>query len=106
MRRSENKTNKKLSRSGLNRFLLTSILVILIVVAWIITKSRSYDRLEIAEKDVKIEELKRKIEIEEEKTKDLKKKQDGAMYEDYIEDLARSELGLIKDDEIILKPQN
>ncbi|MCQ2609469.1 MAG: septum formation initiator family protein [Lachnospiraceae bacterium] len=83
---------------------MTIILLVALVGAVIVTKNSGDNKTLIVEKDTKIEELKRQIEYEEERNRSLKEKQNYVPYEDYIEDIARNELGLIKDDEIILRP--
>lgn len=105
MRRKENNISHKLFTRRLKRFFWSTVLIVLIVIAVFLTISRREDKSELIAKDIKIEDLKRQISNEEEKAEDLKKKQEYVPYEDYIEDIARSELGLIKEDEIILRPQ-
>lgn len=99
-----NKPFRKMFIRKVKRAILTVVLLIVLVAAIIVTKNRGDSKSTIVEKDIKIEELKRQIESEEARSKSLKEKQNYVPYEDYIEDIARNELGLIKEDEIILRP--
>lgn len=99
-----NRPYKNMFIRKVKRVILTVVLLVVLVGAIIVTKNSGDNKALITEKDIKIEELKRQIEAENERNKSLKEKQNYVPYEDYIEDIARNELGLIKDDEIILRP--
>lgn len=60
--------------------------------------------VELSKKIEKIEELEEQISAEEEKIKQLKKQEKHVTTDEDIEAIARQELGLIKRDEIVIRP--
>ena len=91
--------------SPFRRFIMIVILLVLIFAVFIANKILNNKKLELAKKTIKINELQIEIEKEEEKAKNLDKTNNQVNSDDDVEALARQELGLIKKDEIVIKPR-
>lgn len=84
----------------------TAIIVLIIgalIVCGILFYGQRELQKELREIQFRIDETDKKIEAEEEKTKELETERIYRETEDYIEDKAR-ELGLVYPDEVVIKP--
>lgn len=105
------KERKLKSRAGtsilspIKRLLILVILFILIAVLINSMKLLKAKKNENFLKDIEIENLKNDISIESKKAEELNKAKDKVATDEDYEELAREELGLIKKDEIVIKPR-
>ena len=90
--------------SPLKRAILLIFLATICVLIFISYKTLKRKQIENIAKSYKIEEIESEIAVEEERAKELGKKKDASATNDDYESLAR-ELGLIKKDEIVIKPR-
>lgn len=91
--------------SPIKRLLILTVLFILIAVLFYSVKLLNSKKTENFLKDVKIENLKTDILNESQKANELNKAKDKVATDEDYEELAREELGLIKKDEIVIKPR-
>lgn len=61
---------------------------------------------ELEDKEIIYQKLEASIEDEEEREKEIEKEKAYRQTDRYIEDIAREKLGLVYEDEIILKPED
>lgn len=98
------------SRGGAVIFSATKRIIVLIIICTITIaiffarELLSDKKSEFVNKTNKIEKLEMAIKEEEDKAAKLKKKDSKVFGDEEMESLARSELGLIKRDEIVIKP--
>lgn len=103
--------SERRSRGGAVVFSPAKRAILLIILAGLIVATVASIRLlnkksvELTDKTLRIERLKEEIKEEEEKTKNLNKSNNKTTTDEDIEALARQELGLIKRDEIVIKPR-
>ena len=102
---------KRRSRGGAKVFSPTKRIVIIGLLVFLLgtiafaKRMLKNEKEELASKDEKIAKLELEIEYESIKTEQLKKSDRQAMKDEDMESLARSELGLIKRNEIVIKPR-
>ena len=102
---------KRRSRGGAKifspakRIIIVGILVILIGTIVFAKKFLKEQKDTLISKDERIAQLELEIESESAKSEQLKKNDSQVMKDEDMESLARSELGLIKRNEIVIKPR-
>jgi cell division protein FtsL len=98
------------SRGGLvinspfKRTLMVVVFLVLVVAVCVSYRVFSKKNEEFADRVKRIERLEDQISAEDEKSKQLKKQEDKVINDEDIESIARQELGLIKKDEIVIRP--
>lgn len=82
------------------------VLAFVVLIAMIGYSYKAYvsKTAEYENKISRIEELQNQIAAEDEKTKQLKRQDNSVITNEDIEAIARQELGLIKKDEIVIRP--
>ena len=90
--------------STTKHLLIIGILAILLISILFARKMLKNKQSEYANKISEIEQLEMAIKDEEDKSSKLKKSDGNVLDNEDMESLARAELGLIKRDEIIIKP--
>lgn len=90
--------------STTKRIIIVGALVILIIATLFAKNTLENKQYEYASKIDEIEKLEIAIKNEEDKSSKLKKNDGHVLDNEEMESLARAELGLIKRDEIIIKP--
>ena len=90
--------------SPLKRFIMLLLILCLVVLLGFSYKVFNEKNIELSKKVEKITELEEQINAEEEKIKQLKKQENRVTTDEDIEAIARQELGLIKRDEIVIRP--
>ena len=90
--------------SPLKRFIMLLFILVIVVLLGFSYKVFNEKNIELSKKIEKIEELEEQISAEEEKIKQLKKQEKRVTTDEDIEAIARQELGLIKRDEIVIRP--
>ena len=82
------------------------VVVFLVLVVAVCVSYRAFSKKneEFADRLKRIERLEDQISAEDEKSKQLKKQEDKVISDEDIESIARQELGLIKKDEIVIRP--
>lgn len=90
--------------SPIKRFIMLLLILCLVVLLSFSYKVFNEKNIELSKKVEKIAELEEQINAEEEKIKQLKKQENRVTTDDDIEAIARQELGLIKRDEIVIRP--
>ena len=88
-----------------NKFAMVSITFVVCMLFGILLYSGHKLELRIAEKDARIEDLNEQIAEEEERTEEIFDLKEEMQSEDYIADVAQSKLGLVRENEIIFKPE-
>ena len=91
--------------SSTKRIIILAILILLLGTIAFAKRMLKNQKDELSSKDEKIAQLELEIESESVKAEQLKKNDNQAMKDDDMEALARSELGLIKRNEIVIKPR-
>lgn len=91
--------------SPLRRVVLIAILFVLIAFLFLSFKVLKQKKNENILKTIEIENLNQEIEKEDKKTDELSKAKGKDTTDEDYEELARKELGLIKKDEIVIKPR-
>ena len=91
--------------SNKKRLVLITLLVILGVLLFKGKNILNAQKLEYAKKEALVEDLKSEIESEKNKRKAKKNLGNDEITDEEYESLAREELGLIKKDEIVIKPR-
>ena len=90
--------------SPIKRFFMLLVLLSLVAALSFLYKLFIERHEEYVKRVERIEELEGQISAEEDKLKQLKKKEDRVTTNEDIEAIARQELGLIKRDEIVIRP--
>ena len=90
--------------SPIKRFIMLLLILCLVVLLGFSYKVFNEKNVELSKKVEKIAELEEQINAEEEKIKQLKKQENRVTTDEDIEAIARQELGLIKRDEIVIRP--
>ena len=90
--------------SPIKRFIMLLFILVIVVLLGFSYKVFNEKNIELSKKIKKIEELEEQISAEEEKIKQLKKQENRVTTDEDIEAIARQELGLIKRDEIVIRP--
>lgn len=88
-----------------NKFAMVSITFVVCMLFGILLYSGHKLELRIAENDARIEDLNEQIAEEEERTEEIFDLKEEMQSEDYIADVAQSKLGLVRENEIIFKPE-
>lgn len=100
-RRTQAKKNTRLT-SGLGMFIVVSCLVLLAIVvvykAQDLRSQRESLKVQAAELQEQLDDAKQEYEA-------LEKRQEYMSTDEYVEDVARSQLGLVYPDEIVIKPE-
>ena len=91
--------------SSRKRFLLILSLILMIMLIYNGVKVINVKKLEYDKKAAYMEDLNEDIREEEEKLKQLENSRNKTITDEDYESLAREELGLIKKDEIVIKPR-
>ena len=99
------KERKNKKNMSVIRFVLIFILVGLIVASYKCIRLYNVKKEEYNDKKQQIENLNNEIKEEESKIKQIDKNISHVITDEEYESLAREELGLIKKDEIIIKPR-
>ena len=102
-RKKKRRTRSKITRQ--NKFTMVSITFVVCVLGAILLYSGNNLSERIAENDKRIEEINRQIEEENERTEEIYDLKEEMQTEEYIADVAKSKLGLVKEDEILFKPE-
>lgn len=89
----------------LKRLILLIVFMILVVFVYLGNVYLRKVKSESLKKTVEVNGLKSQIEIENNRNKDLKKTEISNVTKADLEELARKDLGLIKKDEIVIKPK-
>lgn len=97
------RTRNKVTRQ--NRFAMISITFVVCVLGAILLYSGNNLSERIAENEKHIEEINQQIEDEKERTEEIYDLKEEMQTEEYIADVAKSKLGLVKEDEILFKPE-
>ena len=88
----------------IKRILMVLAFVVLVAMIGFSYKAFVNKTAEYENKTNRIEELQKQIAAEDEKARQLKKQDNSVITNDDIEAIARQELGLIKKDEIVIRP--
>lgn len=88
-----------------NKFAMVSITFVVCMLFGILLYNGHKLEQRITENDARIAELNTQIAEEEERTEDIFDLKEEMQEEDYIADVAQSKLGLVKENEIIFKPE-
>lgn len=88
----------------IKRILMVLAFVVLVAMIGFSYKAFINKTAEYENKVSRIEELQKQIADEDEKTKQLNKQDNSVVTNEDIEAIARQELGLIKKDEIVIRP--
>ena len=88
-----------------NKFTMISITFVVCVLGAILLYSGQNLSKRIEENDKRIEEINEQITDEKERTEEIYDLKDEMQTDEYIADVAQSKLGLVKEDEIIFKPE-
>lgn len=94
-----------MSKRFLKRLILLTIFLILVVFVYLGNVFLRKVKSESLNKAVEVNGLKSQIEIENNRNEDLKKSKIDNVTKADLEELARKDLGLIKKDEIVIKPK-
>ena len=84
--------------------MLAIALVVLVLLGGLMHESRNL-RERLAVYDAKAATIEQEIENEQARTEDIDKLKEYMQTDEYVEDVARSQLGLIYPDEIVVKPE-
>jgi cell division protein DivIC len=90
--------------SPIKRFIMLLFILVIVVLLGFSYMVFNEKNIELSKKIKRIEELEEQISAEEEKIKQLKKQENRVTTDEDIEAIARQELGLIKRDEIVIRP--
>ena len=104
MKEKQRKSKKSILHPNLKRFLIIYIFLFLVLTIYVSYIVYNKKNIEYYEKSRMIEDLKDKILYEEDKNKQLKKQNTEYLTNEDVEEIARKELGLIRRDEIVIKP--
>ncbi len=91
--------------SPIKRTVFVVILALLLVSILASIRILGKKQSELSIRNAQAEELRNEILLEEEKAKNLNKSSNKVTDDEEVEALARQELGLIKRDEIVIKPR-
>lgn len=99
--RTRSKNNKKIS-SRMGVITVICCLVLLAIVVFYKAKS-----LETQKQDLQVQaaELQEQLDDAKQRHKELEQKEEYMKTDDYVESVARSQLGLVYPDEIVIKPE-
>lgn len=92
-------------RSGQSRLTMISISFVVCVLFGILLYNGHRLEMRIAENQARIDELHELKKEQEQRTQDIYDLEEEMQTEEYIASVAQSKLGLVKEDEIIFKPQ-
>ncbi|RDU24489.1 septum formation initiator family protein [Anaerosacchariphilus polymeriproducens] len=102
--KSRNRKYKR--RRSSNRFGMLSITVVVLLLLFVITVKSIKLHQQNKDYSAKEEYLLAKIDEESDRKKDLKEQEEYSKTKKYIEDIAKSKLGLVYENEIIFKSEN
>lgn len=91
---------RKKKRTGMG-FVLFTVLVLYGIVSY----NRQGLRVTYEKSEAKIQELQQKIQVENQKTEEIKAMKAYVQTSKYVEDMAREKLGLVYPDEIIFQAE-
>ena len=89
-----------------NKFAMLSITFVVCMLFGVLLYSGYELEQRIAENELKKEALNTQIQGEEERTKEIYDLEEYMQTEEYIRSVAQSKLGLVKENEIIFKPES
>ena len=92
---------KLLARISISSRIL--LLIVLVIMGFFLVKSIKTQRM-IREREARIEQLNADIASEQERTKEIKAMQEYMHSDEYKKQVAKEQLGLVEDGEIIFKP--
>ncbi len=98
------KTNRRKNRNLGNRMALVGIIFVVATMAVVVSLRGATLKADDLEYQVKEENLERQLAEEEERTTRLEEERIYVQTKQYIEQVAKEKLGLVKPDEILLKP--
>ena len=87
------------------RVILVIIFVVLLIATYNLVRFFNVKRIEYNDKKLTIENLNNEIKAEEDKIKQIDNSRSESITNEEYESLAREELGLIKKDEIVIRPR-
>lgn len=88
-----------------NKFTIISITFVVCMLFGILLYNGHKLEQRITENDARIDELNSQIDDEKERTEDIYDLKEEMQSEEYIADVAQSKLGLVRENEIIFKPE-
>lgn len=88
-----------------NKFTIVSITFVVCMLCGILLYNGHKLEQRITENDIRINELNSKIDAEKERTQDIYDLKEEMQSEEYIADIAQNKLGLVRENEIIFKPE-
>lgn len=97
-RKKKNRWGNRMAIIGITFVVLSLAVIVNIKEAALKDKNLQYQR--------RLESLKAQVEKEEERSKELEEYRIYVKTKQYIEEVAKQKLGLVKPDEILLKPSN
>lgn len=106
MRESRGKRNRKRARQGWsNRMALLGITAVIVSLAVVVNISASSLRAKDREYQVREQNLEAELAMEQTRAASLEEYRIYVQTKQYIEKVAKEKLGLVKKDEILLKPE-
>lgn len=102
---SRSKKNRKNTRILNNYFGMALISVVVLILLGALTVQSRELKTRIASYDTRASEIRTSIEEEEDRTKQLKEKKEYMQTDEYIAELARDRLGLVKGNEIVFEEE-
>ena len=103
------KGNKYLIRSAKkrqNRFSVTLVIIVVILLAIVLGVGKYNNRKKLAEYEKQKEQLAAQIESEQERATEIEEYEKYTKTKKYAEEVAKEKLGLVGEDEIIFKSEN
>jgi cell division protein DivIC len=103
------KGNKYLIRSAKkrqNRFSVTLVIIVVILLAVVLGVGKYNNRKKLAEYEKQKEQLAAQIESEQERATEIEEYEKYTKTKKYAEEVAKEKLGLVGEDEIIFKSEN
>ena len=103
------KGNKYLIRSAKkrqNRFSVTLVIIVVILLAVVLGVGKYNNREKLAEYEKQKEQLAAQIESEQERATEIEEYEKYTKTKKYAEEVAKEKLGLVGEDEIIFKSEN
>ena len=88
-----------------NKFAMISITFVVCVLGAVLLYNGQKLTQRIEENDAHISEINSQIEEEKQRTEEIYDLKEEMQTEEYIADVAKSKLGLVKEDEILFKPE-
>lgn len=99
-------TGRKKRREGLgNRLAIIGITVVVLSLAVVVNVKNTSMEKKFVEYQAKEESLTRQVENEQKRAAELEERRVYVQTKQYIEEVAKQKLGLVKPDEILLKPR-